>query len=87
MAAKHEYNAASAERSMKFGNIERVETSRYLTRITIHCGGRPIAKVLAAKHTASLRLLARSDARTEFKISQRSLKGGGEAGRAQDCSS
>ena len=25
------------------------------------------------------------DARTEFKISQRSLKGGGEAGRAFDC--
>ena len=40
-------------------------------------------RVLAAKHTASLQLLytvggsqARLDARTEFKISQRSPKGG-----------
>jgi len=65
---------------MKFGNIVRVETSRYLIKITT-CG---IAKVLAAKHTASLQLLctvggsqARLDARTEFEISQRSPKGGG----------
>ena len=43
-----------------------------------------IAKVLAAKHTASLQLLctvggnqARSDARSEFEILERSLKGGG----------
>ena len=42
-----------------------------------------IAKVLAAKHTASLQLLctvggnqARLDARTEFEILERSLKGG-----------
>jgi len=41
---------------------------------------------------ASLRLLctvggnqARLDARSEFKISQRSPKGGGEAGRAIKC--
>ena len=45
-----------------------------------------IAKVLAAKHTASLQLLctvggnqARLDARTEFEILERSLKGGVEA--------
>ena len=31
---KREYNAVSAERSMKCGNIVRVETSRYLTKIT-----------------------------------------------------
>jgi hypothetical protein len=37
---------------MKFGNIVWVETSRYLTKITT-----PVAKVLAAKHTASLQLL------------------------------
>ena len=49
-------------------------------------------KVLKAKHTASLQLLctiggnqARSDARSEFKILERSPKGGGEAGRAQGC--
>ena len=42
-----------------------------------------IAKVFAAKHTASLQLLctvggnqARLDARTEFEILERSLKGG-----------
>ena len=31
---KREYSAVSAERSMKFGNIIRVETSRYLMKIT-----------------------------------------------------
>jgi len=31
---KREYNAVSAERSMEFGNAVRVETSRYLTKIT-----------------------------------------------------
>ena len=31
---KREYNAVSAERSMKFDNIVRVETLRYLTKIT-----------------------------------------------------
>jgi hypothetical protein len=30
---KREYNAVSVNRSMKFGNIVRVETSRYLTKI------------------------------------------------------
>ena len=49
-------------------------------------------QVLTAKHRRSLRLLCtvggnqvRSDARSEFKILERSPKGGGEAGRAQDC--
>ena len=49
--------------------------------------------VLAAKHTASLQLLCtvggnqtRSDARTECKILELSLKGGVEAGRAHRCS-
>jgi hypothetical protein len=48
--------------------------------------------VLAAKHTASLQLLctvggnqARSDARTECKILELSLRGGVEAGRAHHC--
>jgi len=63
---------------MKFGNIVRVGTSRYLTKITTlrRKAGREQLKVLAAKHTASLQLLctvsgnqARLDA------------------RAQDCSS
>ena len=46
---------------MKFGNIVRVEISRYLTKITTlqrkadHKSAR--SKVLAAKHTASLQLL------------------------------
>ena len=51
-----------------------------------------MAKVLAAKHTASLQLLctvggnqARLDVRTEFKILEPSLKGGVEAGRAPSC--
>ena len=49
-------------------------------------------KVLACSHSRSLQLLctaggnqAKSDARTEFKILERSLKGGVEAGRAQSC--
>ena len=46
---------------MKFGNIVRVETSRYLTKITTlqRKADRKFArsKVLAAKHTASLQLL------------------------------
>jgi hypothetical protein len=73
---------------MKFGNIIRVETSRYLVKITTLRD----RDVLAAKHTASLQLLctaggnqARLDARSEFEISQRSLKGGGEAGREHHC--
>ena len=51
------------------------------------------SKVLAVKHTASLQLLctvggnqARSDARSEFKILEHSLRGGLEAGRAHSCS-
>ena len=36
--------------------------------------------VLACSHSRSLQLLARLDARTEFKILEHSLKGGVEAG-------
>src|SRR5277367_4336954 len=43
----------SLQLPMKFGNIVRVETSRYLIKITI-LRRRPTAKVLAVKHTASL---------------------------------
>ena len=82
---KREYNAVFAKRSMKFGNIILVETSRYLMKITT-------LRVLAAKHTASLQLpctvggnQARLDARTEFKILERSSKEGGEAGHAHHC--
>ena len=53
-----------------------------------------MAKVLAAKHTASLKLLctvggnqARLDVRTEFKNLEPSAKGGVEAGRAPITSS
>jgi hypothetical protein len=62
-----------------------MRTSRYLTKITTlrRKADREQLRVLAAKHTASLQLLctvggtqARLDARTEFKISQRSPKGG-----------
>ena len=63
----------SLQLPMKFGNIVRVETSRYLTKI---------AKVLVAKYTASLQLLctaggnqARLDAPTEFENLERSLRG------------
>ena len=51
-----------------------------------------IAKVLAAKHTASLQLLctagggqARLDTRTEFEILEPLPKGGMGAGRAHYC--
>ena len=49
--------------------------------------------ILVTRHRRSLRLLctvggdqARSDARSEFEILERSPKGGGEASRAQSCS-
>ena len=49
-------------------------------------------KVLACSHSRSLQLLctvggsqATVDARAEFEISERSPKGGGEAGRATGC--
>ena len=51
-----------------------------------------IAKVLVAKHTASLQLLctvggnqARLDTRTEFEILERLLNGGVEAGHVHSC--
>jgi len=78
---------------MKFSNTVRVGTSRYLTKITTlrRKADREQLRVFTAKHTASLQLLctvgggqARLDARSEFKISQRSPKGG-EAGRANEC--
>ena len=46
---------------------------------------RAAKKVLARSHNRSLQLQAGPDTRTEFEISQRSLKGGGEAGRAHHC--
>src|SRR3984885_15588571 len=42
-------NAVSAERSMEFGNIVRVETLRYLTKITT------LQRKADRKHTRSLR--------------------------------
>ena len=68
---------------MEFGNIVRVETSRYLTKITtLRRKADRCPQVLAAKHTASLLLLctvgsnqARLDARSEFKNLERSPKG------------
>ena len=78
---------------MKFSNTVRVGTSRYLIKITTlrRKADREQLRVFAAKYTASLQLLctvggsqARLDVCTEFKISQRSPKGGGEAGRANE---
>ena len=53
---------------------------------------RATKKVLACSHSRSLQLLytvggnqARLDGRTEFKILERSLKGGVEAGHAHSC--
>jgi hypothetical protein len=40
-------------------------------------GDSPGQKVLARSYNRSLQLQARPDTRTEFKISQRPLKGGG----------
>jgi len=57
MPAKLEYNAVSAERLTKFGNIVRVETSRYLTKITTLRRKAAKSNILVAKHTASLQLL------------------------------
>jgi hypothetical protein len=69
---KREYNAVSAERLTKFGNIVRVGASRYLTKITTLRRKAARSNVLVAKHTASLQLLctaggnqAKLDARTE----------------------
>ena len=43
---------------MEFGNVVRVETSRYLTKITtLRRKDDRCPQVLAAKHTASLQLL------------------------------
>ena len=77
---------------MKFGSVVRVDTLRHLTKITALQKKASRNKVLAAKHMASLQLLctaggnqAKLDARTEFKIPERSLKWGGEAGRATGC--
>ena len=89
---EREYNAVSAERPTKFSSVVRVETLRHLTKITALWRKASKNKVLAAKHTASLQLLcavggsqATVDARAEFEISERSPKGGGEAGRATGC--
>jgi len=41
--------------------------------------------ILACSLSRSLQLLARLDARTEFKILEPSPKGGVEAGRAHRC--
>src|SRR5882672_7942933 len=54
---KREYNAVSAERLTKFGNIVWVEASRYLTKITTLRREAARSNVLVAKHTASLQLL------------------------------
>ena len=77
---------------MKFGSVVRVETLEHLTKITALRRKASKNKVLAAKHTASLQLPctaggnhAKLDARTEFKIPERLLKWGGEAGRATGC--
>ena len=50
-ASKREYNAVSAERSMKFGNTVRAESSRYLTKIMT------LRRKVERKQRRSLRLL------------------------------
>ena len=71
---KREYNAVSA---IADENLQ-YHTGGNLTIFDDR--GRPIAKVLAAKNTASLQLLyavgARLDARTEFEVSWRDFKFG-----------
>ena len=54
---KRKYNTIFTERSIKFGNIVQVETSRYLTKITTLQKKVTRSKVLAVKYTASLQLL------------------------------
>jgi len=77
---KREYNAVSAIAD----GIWKYRTGGNLTIFDKYHDTTEIAKVLAAKHTASLQLLctaggsqARLVARTEFKISELSLKGEG----------
>ena len=88
---KREYNAVSAERSMKFGNIVRVETLRHLTKITAlrrkadREGSCSLAYGFATITMYVGGNQARLDARTEFEILEPSPKGGVEAGRAHHC--
>jgi hypothetical protein len=78
---------------MEFGNIVRVETSRYLTKITtLRRKADRCPQVLAAKHTASLQLLCTvggdlAGPRTVAKyfFFSGGGGGGGEAGRAMHC--
>ena len=77
---KREYNAVPTIA----GEIWQYGTGGNLTIFNKDHDTAEIAKVLAAKHTASQQLLctvggnqARLDARTEFEILERSLKGGG----------
>ena len=77
---KREYNAVSAERLTKFGNIVRVGTSRYLTKITTLRRKAARSNVLVAKRTASLQLLYSWWQPGEIGCAYRicnSLKGGG----------
>ena len=81
---KREYNAVSAI-VYEIWQYRTGANLTILTKITTlrRKADREQLRVLAAKHTASLQLLctvggsqARLDARTEFKISQRSPRGG-----------
>ena len=81
---KREYNAVSAERSMKFGSVVRVETLRHLTKDhgTMEEGLQKQSSCSQAYGFATITVYvggtqARLVARNEFKISQRSPKGGG----------
>jgi len=84
----------------RFGGHNRgvVKGGRGSVRLQFDSPGQPrrfsraTKKALACSHSRSLQLLctvggnqATSDVRTEFEISQRSLNGGGEAGRAHHC--
>ena len=80
---KREDNTISAERSMKFGNIVWVETSRYLIKITTLRDRE--GSCSQAYGFATITMYSWRQSSTEFEISQRSPKGG-EAGRAHHCS-
>ena len=84
------YNGCqNANTALKFVIIVGVETSRYLTKMTIVTVERKQLEVLTAKHGRSLRLLCTVGG-DQAKLngvqkSQLALRGGVEAGRKHSC--
>ena len=86
VAAKMRIQRCLLQLPMKFSNIIRVETSRYLTKImTLRRSRRFLQPSIRLRYNYYVQLVAtkaRLDAGTEFEPSP---KGGVEAGRAHHC--